>query len=98
MMVVKKDGRRSEFDRGKIIAGVRKACEKRPIPSGAVEALADEVEKAVLALNKAEVASTVIGEMVMERLRALDQSPTSALPPSTAPSPTSRSWSASWRR
>jgi transcriptional repressor NrdR len=70
--LVKKDGRREEFDRGKIISGVRKACEKRPIPSGAVEALADEVEKAVLALNKAEVPSTIVGEMVMERLRALD--------------------------
>jgi transcriptional repressor NrdR len=70
--LVKKDGRREEFDRGKIIAGVRKACEKRPIPSGAIEALADDVEKAVVALNKAEVPSTLVGEMVMERLRALD--------------------------
>jgi transcriptional repressor NrdR len=71
--LIKKDGRREEFDRGKIIAGVRKACEKRPIPSGAVEALADDVEKAVIALNKAEVPSSVVGEMVMERLRGLDQ-------------------------
>ena len=70
--VVKKDDRREEFDRAKIISGVRKACEKRPIPSGAVEALADEVEQAVSALNKAEVPSTTVGEMVMERLRALD--------------------------
>jgi transcriptional repressor NrdR len=71
--LIKKDGRREEFDRGKIIVGVRKACEKRPIPSGAIEALADDVEKAVVALNKAEVPSSVVGEMVMERLRALDQ-------------------------
>jgi transcriptional repressor NrdR len=71
--LIKKDGRREEFDRGKIISGVRKACEKRPIPSGAVEALADDVEKAVVALNKAEIPSSVVGEMVMERLRALDQ-------------------------
>ena len=71
--LVKKDGRREEFDRAKIVTGVRKACEKRPIPSGAIEALADDVEKAVLALNKAEVPSSVVGEMVMERLRALDQ-------------------------
>jgi transcriptional repressor NrdR len=70
--LVKKDGRREEFDRGKIIAGVRKACEKRPIPSGAIEALADDVEKAVLAMNRPEVPSSVVGEMVMERLRALD--------------------------
>ncbi|MDO8614758.1 MAG: transcriptional regulator NrdR [Dehalococcoidia bacterium] len=71
--VLKKDGRREEFGRAKIIAGVRKACEKRPIPSGAIEALADEVEQAVSALNKAEVPSTYIGELVMERLKALDQ-------------------------
>ena len=71
--VLKKDGRREEFDRAKILSGVRKACEKRPIPSGAIEALADEVEQAVFALNKAEVPSTYVGELVMERLRALDQ-------------------------
>src|SRR6185295_17292957 len=70
--LVKKDGRREEFDRIKIISGVRKACEKRPIPSGAIEALADDVEKAVLAMNRPEIPSNVVGEMVMERLRALD--------------------------
>jgi transcriptional repressor NrdR len=70
--VLKKDGRREAFDRAKIVSGVRKACEKRPIPSGAIEALADEVEQAVNALNKAEVPSTYIGELVMERLKALD--------------------------
>lgn len=70
--VVKKDDSREEFDREKIITGVRKACEKRPIPSGAVEALTDEVEQAVLAQGKAEVPSSYIGELVMERLRALD--------------------------
>jgi transcriptional repressor NrdR len=70
--LVKKDGRREEFDRGKIISGVRKACEKRPIPSGAIEALADDVEKAVVAMNKPELPSSIVGEMVMERLRALD--------------------------
>ena len=71
--VLKKDGRREEFDRAKILSGVRKACEKRPIPSGAIEALADEVEKAVYAQGKAEVPSSLVGELVMERLRALDQ-------------------------
>jgi len=70
--VIKKDDSREEFDREKIIAGVRKACEKRPIPSGAVEALADEVEQAVYGQGKAEVPSSYIGELVMERLRALD--------------------------
>ena len=71
--LLKKDDRREEFDRAKIVSGVRKACEKRPIPSGAIEALADEVEQAVYGLNRAEVPSSVVGELVMERLRALDQ-------------------------
>jgi transcriptional repressor NrdR len=70
--LLKKDGRREAFDRIKITAGVRKACEKRPIPSGAVEALADEIEQAVYGLNRAEVPSSVVGELVMERLKALD--------------------------
>jgi len=70
--LLKKDGRREAFDRANIISGVRKACEKRPIPSGAVEALADEVEQAVYAMNRAEVPSSVVGELVMDRLKALD--------------------------
>ena len=70
--IVKKDDAREQFDREKIVAGVRKACEKRPIPSGAIEALADEIERAVMAQNKAEVPSSYIGELVMERLRELD--------------------------
>jgi len=72
VVLLKKDGRREAFDRGKIIAGVRRACEKRPIPSGAIEALADEVEQAVYGLNRAEVPSSVVGELVMDRLKALD--------------------------
>lgn len=70
--LLKKDGRREAFDRAKIVSGMRKACEKRPIPSGAIEALADEIEQAVYGLNKAEVPSTYIGELVMERLKVLD--------------------------
>ena len=72
VMLLKKDGRREAFDRAKIVGGVRKACDKRPIPSGAVEALADEVEQAVFAMNRAEVPSSVVGELVMERLKELD--------------------------
>ena len=72
VVLMKKDGRREAFDRVKVIAGMRKACDKRPIPSGAVEALADEVEQAVFAMNRAEVPSSVVGELVMERLKALD--------------------------
>src|SRR5260370_38518887 len=70
--LVKKDGRREEFDRGKIISGVRKACEKRPIPSGAIEALADDVEKAIAALNKAEGPSPMAGDTVLARVLRLD--------------------------
>jgi transcriptional repressor NrdR len=72
VVLLKKDGRRETFDRAKIISGVRKACEKRPIPSGAIEALADEIEAAVYGLNRAEIPSAVVGELVMERLKALD--------------------------
>ncbi len=70
--IVKKDDSREEFDREKVLAGVRRACEKRPIPSGAIEALGDDIEKAVYAQGKAEVPSSYIGELVMERLREMD--------------------------
>ncbi|MGQ9573036.1 MAG: transcriptional regulator NrdR [Dehalococcoidia bacterium] len=73
LMVVKKDGRREEFSREKILLGVRKACEKRPIPQGAVEALVDDVETQVYAQGKAEVPTSLIGELVIDRLRALDE-------------------------
>jgi len=72
LLVAKKDGRREEFSRDKILAGVRRACEKRPIPLGAIEALVDDVEARVYALGKAEVSTRFIGELVMERLRDLD--------------------------
>ena len=71
--VVKKDGRRESFTREKLAGGVRRACEKRPLAAEAVEALVDEVERRVRELGQAEVASTLIGELVMERLRELDQ-------------------------
>jgi transcriptional repressor NrdR len=70
--VAKKNGVREEFDREKLIRGLRKACEKRPIPSGAIEAMADEIERAVHAQGRAEVPSSYVGELVMERLKALD--------------------------
>jgi transcriptional repressor NrdR len=73
LMVVKKDGRREEFSRDKLLVGVRKACEKRPIPQGAVEALVDDVETQVHAQGKAEVPTTFVGELVIDRLRDLDE-------------------------
>ena len=72
LLVAKKDGRREEFSRDKILLGVRRACEKRPIPLGAIEALVDDIEARVHALGKAEVPTRFIGELVMERLRDLD--------------------------
>ncbi|MPZ23231.1 MAG: transcriptional repressor NrdR [Dehalococcoidia bacterium] len=71
--VIKKDGRREEFSREKLLAGVRKACQKRPLPADAVEGLGDYVEAVVLKQGAAELPSTYVGELVMERLRALDE-------------------------
>jgi transcriptional repressor NrdR len=70
--VVKKDGRREPYAREKLAAGVRRACEKRPLPTAAVEGLVDAVERTLRELGQPEVPSEVIGELVMERLRDLD--------------------------
>ncbi len=72
MMVVKADGRREEFDRDKLLAGVRKACAKRPISIEAIEELVSGVEGKLYSQGEGEVESRVIGEMVMEWLRELD--------------------------
>jgi transcriptional repressor NrdR len=72
LFVVKRDGRREPFSRDKLLAGIRKACEKRPLEAGAVEQLADQVEAVVHVPGKAEVPSSVIGDLVMEGLRELD--------------------------
>jgi len=72
-MVVKRDGRREEFDRAKLMAGVRKACAKRPIAVEEVERLVNAVESRVRARKKGEVKSRVIGDMVMKKLKELDE-------------------------
>ncbi|MEX2247149.1 MAG: transcriptional regulator NrdR [Dehalococcoidia bacterium] len=72
LFVVKKDGAREEFSREKLLGGIRKACEKRPLPAGAIEALAADIESTLLAANAAEIPSSTVGELVMERLRDLD--------------------------
>ena len=72
LFVVKKDNRREAFDRNKLLTGLRKACEKRPLPAGTVEKLADDIEAELYAIGKAEIPGAVIGDMVMERLRGLD--------------------------
>jgi len=70
--VIKKDERREEFSRNKLLTGIRKACEKRPLPTGTVDKLADDIEAELYHLGKAEIPSAVIGDMVMERLKNLD--------------------------
>lgn len=72
VMVVKKDGRRERFDRGKLLAGLLRACEKRPISMQKLEAICDEVESLSQERADREIASVEIGEYVMERLRELD--------------------------
>ncbi len=72
LFVIKKDERREEFNRDKLLTGIRKACEKRPLPTGTVDKLADDIETELYHLGRSEVPSTVIGDMVMERLKNLD--------------------------
>ncbi len=73
LFVMKKDQRREEFNRNKLMAGLRKACEKRPLPTGTVDKLADDIEAKLYRLGRSEVPSTVIGDMVMEGLKKLDE-------------------------
>jgi transcriptional repressor NrdR len=72
LFIIKKDQRREEFNREKLLNGIRKACEKRPLPTGTVEKLVDEIEAGLYHLGKAEVPSTLIGDMVMDKLKGLD--------------------------
>jgi transcriptional repressor NrdR len=71
--VIKKDGRRESFDRDKLLAGLLKACEKRPIPREAVEKLVSTVEAELYNYGNREVPAQVIGELVMDRLKELDK-------------------------
>ncbi|MBN1420791.1 MAG: transcriptional repressor NrdR [Planctomycetes bacterium] len=72
-LVVKKDGRREAFDREKILSGLRKACEKRPIPESKLEAIVERVEQVVFDNHDREVDASEIGERVMDELKQLDQ-------------------------
>jgi transcriptional repressor NrdR len=72
LLIVKKGGLREEFNRQKLVSGVSKACEKRPMPAGTVDKLIDEIEGSIHRLGRGEVSSSEVGEMVMERLRKLD--------------------------
>jgi transcriptional repressor NrdR len=72
-VVVKKDGRRESFDRNKILVGLKKACEKRPISIGTIEAVTDRIEKRIQEMGETEIESRIVGEEVMKELHLLDQ-------------------------
>ena len=72
LFVAKKDGRIEEFNREKLVNGIRKACEKRPLATGSVEKLAGDIEAELEQMGRAEIPSTIIGDMVMEGLKKLD--------------------------
>jgi transcriptional repressor NrdR len=71
-MVVKKDGRREAFDRQKILVGIKKACEKRPISTDAIETLVENIEQACQEFQGKEIPSSMVGEKVMKELQSLD--------------------------
>lgn len=71
-VVVKKDGRRENFDRQKILGGMRKACEKRNVALERIESLVDQIERELIDTGEKEVSAQLIGEKVMNHLRALD--------------------------
>jgi transcriptional repressor NrdR len=73
LLVIKRDGRREQFSRDKLAAGILKACEKRPISIEAVEGMVDEIEKQIHREAGREVLSSSIGEMVMEKLQGMDK-------------------------
>ncbi|MDQ6660210.1 MAG: transcriptional regulator NrdR [Chloroflexota bacterium] len=73
LMVIKRDQRREEFDREKLALGLRKACEKRPLPVGEIENAVGNIEHELYRLGRTEIPSSVIGEMVMERLKQMDK-------------------------
>ena len=73
MVVVKKDGSRQSFDRRKVLGGMIRACEKRPVPLADLERIAGEIEQDLQNSMEREISTETIGERVMERLRAVDQ-------------------------
>ncbi len=73
LVVLKRDGTRQEWDRAKLVGGLRKALTRRPVPDGAAEQAADEIESELRSEGMTEVPSQRIGELAMSKLRALDQ-------------------------
>lgn len=73
LVVIKRDNRRESFDRNKVLTGMLKACEKRPIPLATLEKCVDEIEMTIQNTLKREISAIEIGELVMAQLRALDE-------------------------
>src|SRR5947209_123671 len=72
-MVIKKDGRRERFDRHKILQGLLKACEKRPVATPKLEGIVDEIESVVHEATERELTTTEVGELIMHKLKKLDK-------------------------
>jgi transcriptional repressor NrdR len=72
-LLVKQDGTREEFDRDKLLAGIRIACAKRPVSAADIERLVGEIESALQAMGRAEVSSRVVGDLVIAGLKEMDQ-------------------------
>ena len=73
LIVIKKDGSRQTFDKQKLLNGMLRACEKRPVPLAEIQAVADEVEQELHNSLEREIRTSDVGEMVMEKLKALDE-------------------------
>ena len=73
LIVIKKDGSRQAFDKQKLINGMLRACEKRPVPLADLQAVADEIEQELQNSLEREIQTTEVGELVMNRLKALDE-------------------------
>lgn len=72
-MVVKKDGSREAFDRNKVMNGIIRACEKRPVSIASIEAIVSEIERGLNNMMEKEMESKIIGEVIMEHLQELDE-------------------------
>jgi transcriptional repressor NrdR len=73
LVIIKKDGRREPFNREKLLAGIVRACEKRPVPHEKIEKAVDELEMEIRKKDTKEIPSSIIGELVMKKLKKLDK-------------------------
>lgn len=73
ILVIKRSGAREIFDREKILRGIQKACEKRPVSAAQMEKIVSEVERSIIEMSETEISSKKIGEMVAEKLKELDE-------------------------